>query len=185
MTVSDIITMAAKMVFDNSTVGKIERGEELSEDEESDVNRLIDAYNMVLNEIAIEYYPIFFTDEKTGQTIDFAELTYQPLIVEKVTDKKGRAVQFKVLPTAVEMLKYDTYLIRYAYVPPKRSEQDEFEYQGSKISARVFAYGVAAEFCLVMGRYNEAVNWDGKFRKSLGSTLTRGAKKIKGRVWGL
>ncbi len=32
---------------------------------------------------------------------------------------------------------------------------------------------------------DEAVNWDGKFRKSLGSTLTRGAKKIKGRVWGL
>ena len=50
----------------------------------------------------------------------------------------------------------------------------------------VFAYGIAAEYCLVTARYEESTNWDEKYRGAATGCLTRkGAKRIPARTWGL
>ena len=185
MTVQDVIKLAAFALLDEAVAAKIGGEEELTAEEETVVNRLIAAYNLVLNEIATEYYPVFYSEQKEGKTIEFSTLTYSPLKISLVTDASGKEVDFKVNGTSVEMPYFGEYTIRYAYIPPERSDTDDFEYDNTKVGARIFAYGTAAEYCLALGRYEEARNWDSKYRNSLHSALTRGAKKIKGRVWGI
>lgn len=53
-----------------------------------------------------------------------------------------------------------------------------------RVSARVTALGVAAEYCFVCGLFEEAQLWDGRYKDSLKIALRKkGAMSVKARRW--
>ena len=57
-------------------------------------------------------------------------------------------------------------LIRYAYAPQKKALNDESDYR-MYASVRLFAYGIAAEYSLSIGLFEEAAVWDKKYKEAV------------------
>lgn len=183
MKVSDVVIGAARLVLNGTTVDKIIAGSQLTSEETNALNQLVRAYNTVLKEVAIEYSYLVSDETVSGGKVYYSALSHSPLkIIGATVD--GEKAEYKVFPTYVLLPEKQT-ILSYAYIPADKVLNDAFDYEGKPVGERAFIYGVAAEYCLASGRYNEAADWDSKYRKAAVPRYSGGAKRIKGRIWGL
>lgn len=184
MKVKNVVAGAARLILRGELADKIENGTTLTTEEQNEVNQLIRAYNLTLNEVATEYLSLTAEEMLLGKEILFSSLNHPPLKIVSVTDARGEKVAFTVLADRIKLYKFGKYTVRYDYIPQNKVLTDDFDYEKSKVGERAFIYGVASEFCIMAGRYEEAANYRSKFEKAATSPLSRGGKKIKGRIWG-
>ncbi len=59
------------------------------------------------------------------------------------------------------------YEVSYAFIPRDKEFFDDMDFAGTKASDRVFAYGAAAEFCLISGMYDDALMWERRYKDAL------------------
>ena len=184
MKVRDVMAEAADLVCDDGLGDKIRLNEETSGEDERKRKILLRAYNTVLNEMCTEYLPLR-TRENVGEgKIFYADLSYDPVRIVAAYDDEGRKISVCACPTYA--VAAGAKEIEYEYIPSAKGEADDHPYDGTRVGSRVFAYGIAAEYCLVTARYEESTNWDEKYRGAATGCLTRkGAKRIPARTWGL
>jgi hypothetical protein len=102
--------------------------------------------------------------------------------IRKITKTDGGAIDYKVLP--IKIYVEGEVLVEYAYSCPEVTINDVCEYEKSKISKYILAYGTVVEYCLIKGMFEEAVTWRDKYNAGLRACLReRRSNKIKKRAW--
>ena len=182
MKVLDIIVAAATELGIADEVNEYLLGG--SENAKADAENLLRCFQLVENELALDYLPLHAEEEITSATgaIGF-EVFSRPLVrVLKVTNTQGQELDFKLFPNYLKT-QSGKVCVTYTYTPNAKSYTDESDFK-ALVSIRLFAYGIAQEFCLASGRFEEAKVWESKYKQAIaGVYRANPAKKIRSRRW--
>lgn len=161
-------------------------GDELSENSKSDVKKILNCINLIIDEIASDYLPILKEKEitlKNGE-INVFEIDENIHEIISIKNKFGKNLRFKYLDNKIICLATNV-IITYTINPKCVVEiEDEVESFGGRITSRVLAYGVASEFCYLEMLYDDATIWESRFKNALLiADRKKGEIKLKKRGW--
>ena len=146
---------------------------------------LIKCANYCLDEVVSEYLPLVNEKEvqATNGKIAYSLLDEAVFDIRGVYDYKSSKVRYKLMPSYIEVEKDGKYVVQYCTRLPKLSTNDEVPLQ-LRLTPRIVAYGIAAEYLLISGFYEEAVTYDQRFKDAL-KRIAYGCseKRIKRRRW--
>ncbi|MGI6701014.1 MAG: hypothetical protein ACOX3U_00880 [Christensenellales bacterium] len=145
---------------------------------------LLRCANIVYSEIASDYMPLKAKETLVAIDNKVAYQSFSRRVIEVVkVVKDGANIPFSAYPNYLEVNAQGEVEIIYHYLPQEISLDDEIEY-GVGLSPTAFAAGIAAEYSLVNGMYDEAVAFDRKYREALIGGMSRSKSGyIKGRRW--
>ena len=150
---------------------------------ERDIGILLRCLNLTVNEAATEYFPLKRTEtvESNGR-IAFSALSRPPVDIYAVKIG-GASAAFKLYPS--ELITHaGTAEVTYSYLPEKAELFSEIEYEEGKLTARVLAYGTAAQYSLICALYEEALMWDRRYKNSItAAQRTVHAVRLPQRRW--
>jgi len=181
MTVKEIILLSAEMVGCAEKVRAYFAGEP---DGEREANTLLACFNRVENEVALDYLPLFAEDEVETETgsLPFSLLSKTAVRIVNATDEWDNPLSFTLFPDRIRLQPGKVKII-YTYTPENKGMDGEVD-ENRKASARLFAYGVAAEYCLTTGLYEESATWDQKYKQAIEAAQRSSCcRKIKSRRW--
>ena len=69
-------------------------------------------------------------------------------------------------PKYIEV-KDGTYTVRYTCCPAKKQMDSASDYSGYPVGERLMAYGVAAEYCLICGNFEESECWENRYKDEI------------------
>ena len=185
MTVKEVLALAAEHLARADLQKQLG---ELSENAamKGELASLLRAYNLVENELAVDHLPL-----KAEETLS-AEEHLIPWSAFSFAPAGVRAVSVSGSETCFEPRREGLFLpsvrrgaavVRYCYSPAPKSVGDESEF-GGRVSARLLSFGVAREFCLSRGMFEEAKLWDGRYQDAVrAAALPRRALAMQARRW--
>lgn len=182
MTVKEVLTAAA---FELGMADEVQAYlDGSSQTGEADTENLLRCFNLVENELALEYLPLFAEEEVVTDTgvVFFSELSRSAVRIVRVTDAWGNETAFKLCP---EYLKTQPGKVKigYTYTPQEKGLDGESDFTRF-VSVRLFAYGIAAEYSLASGMFEEAAVWDKKYKDAIATAYRAKPRgKIKSRRW--
>jgi hypothetical protein len=138
---------------------------------------LVRCYNLVEQELATDYFPIlevekFFNVEDKIYYKDFSRNAY---MIKGIQDFRGDSVSFRLTPEYIKLSKnYDggTFFVKYYYIPEEKELYSTCTYGAEYIS--ILKYGVAAEYCLMHGNFEQAKIYSDKYKERI---KLKGTKK--------
>ncbi|MDR3263480.1 MAG: hypothetical protein LBT30_04140 [Clostridiales bacterium] len=142
----------------------------------------------VYNEITSEYFPLLFEEDIYFDYDGRAAMSgFSKKMLYAVSVKfSGANVKYAVFPSDIyaESMRSVYLTVRYAYVPAPIESADYITESDFGITERTFALGVACEYCLMKGMFNESLVYDKRYKDSLKSAARKhGEIKVKGRNW--
>jgi len=139
-----------------------------SEQTNKNLNLLLRCLNLVYNEIATEYIPLKHSEyiTVTNEKFDYINLNKNIVDVLSLVTTDNKTAKYKTYPTHLKLRNGD-YNIEYSYLPVKVTLEESTENFANKITERIFAYGVASEYCVISGLYDEASLWQKRFKDSV------------------
>jgi len=150
---------------------------EPSEGVRAKISELLTLTNYVAREITKGYFPLSSSETKTSDEegrIHFSKLERKAISVKDIKNSLGLSVSFELYPTYVKLETINSpYTIYYNYVPSPVTSIDEAIELPFGLDYFVVCFGVASEFCLSKGLYEEAQMWESKFLNSLSMTKPR------------
>lgn len=147
--------------------------------------KLMRAANLVVSEIASEYFPLLKEEniETENGIIEYTTLSERLLDVISLKNSSGENVRFKLFPTYLKTREGGEFTLTYQYMPPTLDVTSALPYD-IKISPRLFALGICSEYCLLSGMYEEGVMFDKKYREAIRAALSfKGEHKVASRRW--
>ena len=147
------------------------------------VDSLTRLSNLVISELAASYMPMTFAEtvETSDGKILFSELTYNITRVLSVKNEFGLDAEFKLLPEYIKVFG-GSYTVEYEYAPSNYGLNATVGFN-NKITAALLGYGVAAEYCVTQGRFEEAVLWRQRYTAGVERVALPKGSTIKGRCW--
>lgn len=182
MTVKECIAAAAVELGIGDEVRDCLDGE--SSAASGDVENLLQCFNLVENELALDYLPLLAEDtlETDTGTVQYSELSRAVVRVISVRDQAGNDVAYQLFPAFLKA-QAGTLTVRYTYTPVPKTLSGKSDYT-LYASVRLFAYGMAAEYAAATGQYEAAAVWDKKYKAAIAAAYrTHKAKKIRARRW--
>ena len=186
MQVRDCVAFAAETLDLKNVVKYLKSGETNDYNNVSDtIETLLSAYNAVADEIARDFIKLTRSEvfTVTGGEIKFNKFSDNPLKIISVKGADGNAVAAKIYPDKIAT-DAGEITVEYVYAPAARELNDECDFSHTEIGARALGLGVAAEYALISGMYEQAVIYNEKFIDAMKNALFKRKKpKIKGRAW--
>lgn len=146
-----------------------------------DLASLVRCFNLVENEIALDYLPLVREETlaPVAGRIYFTRFSRAPVHIRRVTDGEGNALSFALTPDYL-FLPADCgrVAVTYAYAPAEKGWREESELTG-RVSARLVSFGTACEFCLSKGQFGEAAIWEKRYRDALRSACSFRGKRMR------
>lgn len=139
--------------------------------------------NLTVSELAGSYVPMICSEqvETEDGKITFASLTNNITRILSVKNEFGHDAEFKIFPEYIGVFG-GKYTIEYEYAPANYGLTDTVGFNG-KITAALLGYGVAAEFCITEGRFEEAVLWRKRYTYGVERVAIPKSTAMKGRCW--
>ncbi|MEG1751454.1 MAG: hypothetical protein RR140_03640 [Clostridia bacterium] len=182
MTAKEIIELSAEFLGLDEllatnvfvTTGTAPTSEQLKE-----VNTLIRCLNLVLDEIATEFFPI--TKNKNIQFVNgeklINEIDVNMLEIISLQNNDGTKIRFRADADKI-YANTETANVNYRSRPISILELtnncDQF---GLKLTKRIFAYGVAMEFSFINSLTDDATIWENRFKNSLLTQVRKNSEK--------
>ncbi|MBE7081825.1 MAG: hypothetical protein E7372_04630 [Clostridiales bacterium] len=163
-------------------------GEQINVGEETyeDIQFLLKIIGLVISELSTTYFPLISKQFVTfnGGILSYDELYKKVVKIIKVYDQEGK--NFDFIDETEEILLKDNnsdveLFVEYQYLPEEYTDESEIDYQERDIPTRVIAYGVAAEYCISQGKFDEAVMHHKRYMSALQEIKGIKNVKIKGR----
>ncbi len=128
---------------------------------------LLRCYNIVENEVALDYLPLTAEETVVCDTgaLPYTAFLRTPVSILSVTDEYGNKLPYTAFPEYLRT-RAGTSVITYSYSPETKRLSDPSEY-AARVPERLLSYGVACEYCLISGQYDEALVWDKKYKDAL------------------
>ena len=184
MKVKEVLALAAANLGREDLVAQIG---DCAGDPAGELSSLLRCYNLVENEIALDYFPLKHEEcvAVEGAAVEYSALSFAPVAVHTVTGKNGR-LAFEMRPARLllpDLRGEEEVTVSYSYSPAEKEWDGECEF-GENISARLLSFGVACEFCLTHGQYAEAATWEKRYREALRAASTpRRSLAVRSRRW--
>ncbi len=175
-----MITVKEVMEAAASLVGLDPNGEGFS----SEKPILLRCCNFIENELALDYFPLVKMEPLTAEegAILYTAFSEAPIRIFSVFGERGEEKGFCALADRL-LVQGERVNVEYAYAPREKGEGEAAEFS-PRISLRVAAYGVAAEYLLSTSRFAEAASFDKKYRDALrAAAQVRKKLTMKGRRW--
>ena len=160
---------------ENSTVPELEAKEILN---------LKKCFNLVYNEIAVSYLPLVKSEDVLfiNGVLPYANIS------KNITEVRKLYANGKNVPYTIEEDGIHANILcaklTYNYVPNELDFEDEVFMFGGKLQERVLAYGIAMEYCLISGLYDDAEVWETRFYSGLrDACLKKSEIRIPVRRW--
>ena len=155
-----------------------------SKNGEEQAKALLRCFNLVENEVALDYLPLLAEEEIETETgvIYYSSLSREAARVIGVWDEWGNKAPFTLFPDYLKT-QPQKVLVRYTYLPKEKSFKDESDFS-VQASVHLFAYGVAAEYALASGLFEEAAVWDKKYKEAIKAAYSaKPSRHIQSRRW--
>ena len=168
MLVSDVIKTAFEFMGREDAAAAIADGTYAQDGELSRMAECaLHCYNAVEDELARGFFPLVKEEELTaeGGRIYYSSFAGTPVKILAVISDKGQ-VGCRICPKYIEV-KDGTYTVRYTCCPAKKQLDSPSDYSGYPVGERLMAYGVAAEFCLIYGNFEESECWENRYRDEI------------------
>lgn len=167
MTVKDVLKIVCEFIEQNEILSKWNASISLGANEQETVNFLVKCFNLVNQEIATEYLPLYCTEavDVENGILNYADLKKIVLNIESVEDSKGFLLRYKKYPNSIKIYGRAKN-VTYCYLPDELSINDDVVFSNG-LSTRIFAYGIASEFFLVKGMSSEAQIFEERFKSGL------------------
>lgn len=157
-------------------------------DEELETEReeYLRAYNIVIEEISCEYFPLVTEEKITAENgkVKTSSLTKIPLKIKAVLNaENGEPVKYRLEDDCISADE-KVVLVKYEYrAEPAQNENIECVFEKT-IGNYVVAFGMAAQICFENGLMGEATVWKNKYDAALKGRLAERRKLIiKQRKW--
>ena len=139
--------------------------------------------NLVIAELASSYIPMSCTETVVAENgrIVFANLTNNATRILSVKNEFGQDAEFKIFPEYAKVFG-GTYTVEYEYAPSNYGVNDTVGFN-AKVTAALLGYGVAAEYCITQGRFEEAVLWRKRYTEGVERLVLPKSRQLKGRCW--
>lgn len=181
MLVRDVAASAAEELGRDDLAAALRAGET-----EGEAASLVAAYNFVENELALDHFPLKAEETHTpiGGKILYTVFAHPPVRIFNVYGEDGKQAKYDMYPTCLVLKDFaGPARVEYAYAPARKSAGDKAECAAA-VSERLLALGVAREFSLSRGKYEEANFWHGRFEEALRAAGSpRRGLRIRGRRW--
>lgn len=177
-----ILTAAMELGIIDEVQGYLENGIEAGRET---TERLLFCFNTIENELALDYFPLKTEVEVETEmgVVHFSGLEKKVVRILHVEDEWGNEVPFKIFPEYIKTQVSGKVKMTYVYFPKKKhlGEASDFILYAS---ARLFAYGMAAQYTLQNGSFEENAIWEKKYKDAIKRTyrLYEG-KVIRSRRW--
>lgn len=147
------------------------------------VNSLTMLTNLVISELAASYVPMVCAETVESQEgkITFADLTHNVLRILSVKNRFGHDAEFKLYPEYLKVFG-GAYTVEYEYAPENYGLTDAVGFN-DKITAALLGYGVAAEYCITQGRFEEGILWRKRYTFGVERVVLPKSATLKGRCW--
>ena len=146
------------------------------------VNMLVSLCNLVVSELAATYIPMIYAETVSAVNgkIRFSDLYYN--VTRMLSVKRGEnQVDFEFTPEYA-ITGDGTFTVEYEYAPPEFGIDDEIKFS-LNVSSVLLAYGLAAEYCVTEGRFEEAVLWRKRYGFGVEKLVAPKSATLKGRCW--
>lgn len=156
MTVRKIIEESAELL-----------GVELTEE---NTENLLRSYNLIENELAIDYFPLRTVDKLLikDNKIKYTELKNMPYRILKILDYQNDEVKYHIYTEYIELKKnYNGayFFVIYNYIPKEKSVDDNCEYD--ERYKQVLKYGVCSEYCVQVGCFETASIFSEEYKRHI------------------
>ena len=183
ISVKSAIRATAQMLGIVEEVDRYLDGEE-TEEGKRDTEILLECFNHIENELALDYLPLMAEEELVTSTgvVRYAELSYPVSRVYCVEDAMGNSLQYKLFPDRLATQAGKIKIV-YAYSPTAKGLEGESDYH-TAVSERLFVYGMASEYLFVEGELEASSIWDKKYKEAVAAAYkARPVKKLRSRRW--
>ncbi len=185
MTIKDVVKIASVFLNRNDIKEYLDgQNGDVLEQTESDLSILVDLANVVINELACSYVSARKSEDvlpKNGR-VYYKDLSESPLKILSVKDKNGVEISYGYSYEYISV-KNIPLVIEYEFSPKSKGLEEDVCYLENQVPARVIAYGLTAEYSIVMGEFNQAVTWHKRYTDSIAQICLPQNKKIKTRGW--
>lgn len=153
-------------------------------EDNADFSTLQRCANLVISEVACEYAPPKYTQTITHKNgiVTLGSLHKDMLEFICATDAFGNELPVKVYSDYLKV-PVDTEKITYTFIPERLTALEQVPVGDRRITDRVFAYGAVAEYCLITGRFDEAVKFNNKYIAALKNAIFKKAGRVAERSW--
>ncbi len=181
MKVKDVIKISATHLNMPTIVKYCNDGGTIDNELLKEVEKLTLLTNLVVTELAETYIPAVKLERVVphANRVNFSALTFRPIKIIGVFDYQGREIDYTLSAEYVEGDGID--MISYQYIPEIKEFEDTLDYNESQTSSALLALGLSAEYCLTIGRFDEAVMWRKRFVEGVKEKIRPKNRKIKGR----
>jgi hypothetical protein len=182
MTVKEVIILAAEELGIGDAVKGYFDGD--GAQGVTETMALLRCFNLVENEVALDYLPLFAEDTVLTETgvVEYSALSKTPVRILSVKDESGNSVKYKIYPSYLAA-QAGELSIRYTYTPNTKTLTDSSDFV-LFVSDRLLAFGVAAEYCFSCGLYDEGEAWNKKYKDALKAAYrAKPAKVLRSRRW--
>ena len=182
ISVKEVMKTAAELIGADGLAKSVEEGGSSSEE----LSLLLKCFNLVENEVALDYFPLKKQERFTPSAgkISYTKFAEAPVRILKLTGSSGNSLAFELFFDRIDCKGYSREVeITYAFAPRVKALTDNSDFAG-KISVRLLAFGVAAEYLLATNRYAEAAAFEKKYREALLAAANERRKlSIRARRW--
>lgn len=182
MTVKECIITAATELGIVNEVQEYLQGS--STDGKKNAELLLTCFNLVENELALDYLPLYAEDEIDSETgkIEYTKLAMSAVRILRVCDEWGNSVPFQIFPAYLKT-QPGKVRVAYTYTPEQKTMDGESDFK-LQASVRLMAYGMAAEYTLATGLFEEYAVWDKKYKESIDAAYkARPCRRMRSRRW--
>ena len=165
MLVKDIIKLACDFTDNEALAKKIDNNEDFTAEDQEMINKFLQCFNLINNEVASEFVPIKKVEqiEVVNGKISFTQFSNKPFKILYVKNSLGKKIRYKVFDDYIFAF-CKKAIVCYSVLPEKLTIDDDFE---SFLPERIYAYGVAREFCFLKTKFDDADIWEDRFKNSL------------------
>ena len=158
----------------------------LGEENAKELELLVRCCNLVLTEVSEAGFPlkaVCSVNVGSDGKIRYTDLPQTPSEIIAVR-KGGKLTPHRAYYDCVTVKVSGECEVEYSFAPPKAVLSGVSAYESGRPSARLIAYGIAREYCLISGMTDEAGTWDSRFTTCIeDETTERREKKVRARVW--
>lgn len=150
----------------------------------NDLKLLLECANNVCNHIATNYILLYNLEKiiVENDRYDVSKLKNKLFKVKKIT-KNNKKLNFSFIDRMLICESGEIHIL-YSYYPEIMKLEDECIDFNGRVGALGYCYGIASEFCLAKGDYEQAYFWDDKYKELLKNCSKRIDNfKIMNRRW--
>ena len=183
MTIKDIVKSAATFLNLTNVTSYLDSSSAGDTATLNAVDSLTRLSNLVISELAASYLPMTCAEtlDATDGKIIFSELTHNVTRIVSVKNKFGHDAEFRLYPEYIKVFGGE-YTVEYEYAPENYGLNDTTGFKND-VTAALLGYGVAAEYCVTQGRFEEAILWRKRYTAGVERVALPKSAKMKGRCW--